>query len=158
MNNCDIAFNPSGLKIRYKVEIINDRHTWDAYTYACDHCTSKNPWDYFMEKSYNNFEDAITYYMVWYTNKDCYFLALWMEIYDADEESIYEEQLEPRAGLISYIRKNVTEGTADRMRRAEYERDEIAHKAALMQGFIKKMGPRYEKLFTDYCIMEEGHV
>lgn len=159
MKNCEFAFNPSGLKIRYTVEIINDRPTWEAYVHACETITSKNPWDYFTEKNFDNFEDAITYYMAWYTSKDLYFLSLYMTIYDAENQSIYEENLEPNAGLLYQMRKNITASTADPMHCAETEREEIAHKAALYAGFIKKMGPKLERLFNDYCVMEgEGYV
>ena len=145
------------LRINYHIELINDKKTWDKLIRITENYTKYHiePWELYTQKDFNNFEDAITYYMTWFVSDECYDIKMWEQIF-IDNEMVYEEYLEPKSTIMHYMKDMINKDLNNNCRKLIRENEDLKSYAELTNGFIKSMGVLFEKKFKEYqkCMKE----
>ena len=68
------------VETKYTVEYINDKKTWDEMNYMSEHYGEfdpelrQEPWDFYDKREYDDISEALTFYLTWYVNENCFFI------------------------------------------------------------------------------------
>jgi hypothetical protein len=92
------------LRVRYRIEYIDNKHDWDMSEKAIQRCSDSEPWELYTVKIYDDPGTALYFYTSYlirsYPPYDemnrIYDVKMWMEIYNGDE-MIYEQYIEPES-------------------------------------------------------------
>ena len=134
------------VETKYTVEYINDKKTWDKFVRTED-------LDLLSKREYDNIEDALTFYLTWYVNENCFDIKLWEQIY-VNNEIVLEQMIQPRGSMKYYLRQSVNKEMENRMRNMERKTNGYMTENKLYKGFIKAMGKQFEDLFDEYLKRE----
>ena len=147
------------VETKYTVEYINDKKTWDEMNYMSEHYGEfdpelrQEPWDFYDKREYDDISEALTFYLTWYVNENCFFIQLWEKVY-VNGELVLEQLIEPKGSMNYYLRTSINREMDNRIRRAEIKADELEKGNELYKGFIKAMGHRFEDMFDEYIKQE----
>ena len=149
-----IGWIKEGLNIetRYTVEYINDINTWEKFLKATKGHGSFEPWEYFTKKQFDNIADALSLYMTWYVNENCYLIQMMEEIV-LNGETILENPIEPASTTKWSMRQGIDKEINNRLRSAENKAKEMEKINDLYKTFIERLGAK--KLFEEYLKTEE---
>ena len=134
------------VETKYTVEYINDKKTWDKFLRTEDI-------ELFSKREYDNIAEALTFYLTWYVNENCFYIQLWEQIY-VNGEMVLEEMIEPEGNTKYHLRNSIDREMCDRVYKSEMKLTEIEKENALYKGFLKRMGTQFEDLFYEYVKME----
>ena len=137
------------VETKYTVEYINDKKTWDKFLRTEDI-------ELFSKREYDNIAEALTFYLIWYVNENCFYIQLWEQIY-VNGEMVLEEMIEPEGSTKYHLRNSIDREMRDRVYKSEMKLTEIEKENALYKGFLKRMGTQFEDLFYEYVKMEANN-
>lgn len=136
------------VETKYIIEYVNDKKVWDRFLRTEDI-------ELFSKREYDNISEALTFYLTWYVNENCFYIQLWEQIY-VNGEMILEEIIEPEGSMKYHLRNSINREMNDRIGRAELKADEIEKANELYRAFIKMLGQRFEDMFYEYAKQEES--
>lgn len=136
------------VETKYVIEYVNDKKVWDRFLRTEDI-------DLFSKREYDNIAEALTFYLTWYVNENCFHIQLWQEIY-VNGEMVLEEIIEPEGSMKYHLRNSINREMNDRIGRAELKTDELERENNLYKGFIKALGQQSEDMFYEYVKQEKS--
>jgi hypothetical protein len=106
-NSDPIPFKADGyknLRVRYRIEYIDNKHDWDMSEKASQRGSDSEPWEWYTAKIFDDPGTALYYYTsrlirsysTYYESNKIYDVKMWMQIYNGDE-MIYEQYVEPES-------------------------------------------------------------
>ena len=136
------------VETKYIIEYVNDKKVWDKFLRTEDI-------ELFSKREYDNISEALTFYLTWYVNENCFYIQLWEQIY-VNGEMILEEMIEPKGSMKYHLRNSISREMNDRIGRAELKADELENTNELYRTFIKMLGQRFEDMFDEYAKQEKS--
>lgn len=130
------------VETKYIIEYVNDKKVWDKFLRTEDI-------ELFSKREYDNIAEALTFYLTWYVNENCFHIQLWEQIY-VNGEMVLEEIIEPEGSMKYHLRNSINREMNDRIGRAELKADEIEKANELYRAFIKMLGQRFEDMFYEF--------
>lgn len=130
------------VETKYIIEYVNDKKVWNRFLRTEDI-------ELFSKREYDNIAEALTFYLTWYVNENCFYIQLWEQIY-VNGEMILEEMIEPKGSMKYHLRNSINREMNDRIGRAELKADEIEKANELYRAFIKMLGQRFEDMFYEF--------
>lgn len=140
--------NAGKVETKYTVEYINDKKTWDRFLKTEDI-------ELFYKREYDNIAEALTFYLIWYVNENCFSIKLWEQIY-VNGEMVLEQIIEPNGSMNYYLRTSIDREMNDRTQKAEQRLVEIEKSNKVYHDFIHRMGKHFEEMFNEYVRQVEG--
>lgn len=134
------------VETKYIIEYVNDKKVWDRFLRTEDI-------ELFSKREYDNIAEALTFYLTWYVNENCFFIQLWEQVY-VNGELVLEQLIEPKGSMNYYLRTSIDREMDDRIRRAELKAAELEKDNNLYRGFIKALGKRFEDMYYEYLKQE----
>lgn len=134
------------VETKYIIEYVNDKKVWDKFLRTEDI-------ELFSKRECDNIAEALTFYLTWYVNENCFHIQLWEQIY-VNGEMVLEEMIEPKGNMKYCLRNSINREMNDRICRAELKADELEKANNLYKGFIKALGQRFKDMFYEYVKQE----
>ena len=122
------------IKTVYTIEYIDNKKDLDYINSG--NIAYGEPWERYKTKQYDNLDNAISQYMIYYFSKDIYDLKLFEEI-KLNGETIRESFFEPTHGLGGAIRRHINNSNKE-------EKDEIKQ--------LEEENKKYKKFLKKYNI------
>lgn len=136
------------VETKYVIEYVNDKKVWDRFLRTEDI-------ELFSKREYDNIAEALTFYLTWYVNENCFYIQLWEQIY-VNGEMILEEMIEPEGNMKYHLRNSIDREMRDRVYKSEMKLAELEKANGLYRAFIKMLGQRFEDMFYEYAKQEES--
>ena len=136
------------VETKYTVEYVNDKKVWDKFLRTEDI-------ELFSKREYDNIAEALTFYLTWYVNENCFYIQLWEQIY-VNGEMVLEEMIEPERSMKYHLRNSIDREMHDRVYKSEMKVVELEKANGLYRAFIKMLGQRFEDMFYEYVKQEES--
>lgn len=136
------------VETKYTVEYVNDKKVWDKFLRTEDI-------ELFSKREYDNIAEALTFYLTWYVNENCFYIQLWEQIY-VNGEMVLEEMIEPEGSMKYHLRNSIDREMHDRVYKSEMKVVELEKANGLYRAFIKMLGQRFEDMFYEYVKQEES--
>ena len=136
------------VETKYTVEYVNDKKVWDKFLRTEDI-------ELFSKREYDNIAEALTFYLTWYVNENCFYIQLWEQIY-VNGEMVLEEMIEPEGNTKYHLRNSIDREMHDRVYKSEMKVVELEKANGLYRAFIKMLGHRFEDMFYEYVKQEES--
>ena len=130
------------VETKYTVEYVNDKKVWNKFLRTEDI-------ELFSKREYNNIAEALTFYLTWYVNENCFYIQLWEQIY-VNGEMILEEMIEPEGSMKYHLRNSIDKEMHDRVHKSEMKVVELEKANGLYRAFIKMLGQRFEDMFYEF--------
>lgn len=84
------------LRVRYRIEYIDNKYDWDMSNKATLRGSDSEPWEWYTVKIFDDPGTALSVYTSYLIHCHIYDVKMWMEIYNGDE-MIYEQYIEPES-------------------------------------------------------------
>lgn len=134
--------NPNNWKVKYELEYIDDKRTWDNLE------KWENPWEAYKVREFDNLSEAVTLYSLWQLNPriyDCKLFAHW----ETENGDWYEEYIAFDSTYKYSLRSLVDREMRERMYSAEKQLTELAEQNEKMAEFLKKYGVNPYDVITE---------
>lgn len=128
---------------KYVVEFIHNPKDWEKVC-SGDHDA---PWELYEKRTYENIDDAITFYMIQRFSETCFDVKLF-ETLSVNGEEICEKYIEPAATFAHNLRKTINKTTSATIDTLENRVDDLEKSLDLYRKFIERYNA--EKLFDDF--------
>ena len=136
------------VETKYIIEYVNDKKVWGRFLRTEDI-------ELFSKREYDNIAEALTFYLTWYVNENCFHIQLWEQIY-VNGEMVLEEMIEPEESMKYHLRNSIDREMHDRVYKSEMKVVELEKANGLYRAFIKMLGQRFEDMFYEYVKQEES--
>lgn len=120
--------NKGTVETKYIVEYINDEKVWNRFL------KSEDP-DLYSKKEYDSISDALTLYLTWYVNKNCYDIKMWEQVF-VNGEMVLEQIIEPVSTCKFSMRQSINREMENRMREAERRAEELEKSNEVYKKFL----------------------
>lgn len=127
------------VETKYTVEIINDKKSEEKFLRCFKEKTSYEPWECYTVKHFENFADAMTYYMTWCVSEDCFDIKMFFNVI-VNGSIEYEEYLEPKGSVFYLMKQMICKEEYEKNKKLEQENYSIKRELNLYRNFTSKIG------------------